>query len=385
LAALTGAALMYFFDPQNGRRRRALLRDRMTHLQRVARDARRVTARDLSARATGLQAQFHRLLDSGRTHPSDAALHDRVRAKLGRVVSHPHAIDVSVRDGVVALSGPILADEAPRLLDYVRGITGVREIRDLLALHAEASNVSALQGGSPRTGDRFELLQDKWSPSARLLTGVTGIGLVGRALATRGLVAKAALLAGSSLLLRAGTNRQLASLAGLGGQTHPIEVQKSILIRAPLADVFEFWTRISDFPRVMSRVREVEQIDERHFHWRVAGPAGAPVEWTSEITRIVPQELIEWRCDQQSAVQHSGRVRFERQGESATRVHLQLRYVPPGGALGHALACLFGADPKRSLDADLMRMKSMLESGKQPHDAAQRRAAAETRRAQRGP
>jgi uncharacterized membrane protein len=62
-----------------------------------------------------------------------------------------------------------------------------------------------------------------------------------------------------------------------------------------------------------------------------------------------------------------------------------LRYLPPGGALGHTLACLFGADPKRSLDADLMRMKSMLESGKLPHDAAQRRAPAETRRAQRGP
>jgi uncharacterized membrane protein len=375
---------MYLFDPQNGRRRRALLRDRMTHLQRVARDARRVTARDLSARATGLHAQLHRLFPSNRTHPSDAALTDRVRAKLGRIVSHPHAIDVSVRDGVVALNGPILADEAPRLLAYVRDITGVREVQDLLALHAEAGNVSALQGGTPRTGDRFELLQDNWSPSARLLTGIAGVGLVGRALATRGLVAKAALLAGSSLLLRAGANRQLASLAGLGGQTHPIEVQKSILIRAPLAEVFEFWTRVNDFPQFMSRVRAVEQIDERHSHWRVAGPAGAPVEWTSEITRIVPQELIEWRCDEQSTVQHSGRVRFESQGEGATRVHLQLRYVPPGGALGHALACLFGADPKRTLDADLMRMKSMLESGKQPHDAAQRRAAVETRRAQRG-
>ena len=127
-------------------------------------------------------------------------------------------------------------------------------------------------------------------------------------------------------------------------------------------------------------MREVDQIDERHFHWRVTGPGGAPVEWTSEITRIVPQELIEWRCDEQSSVQHSGRVRFEREGDSATRVHLQMRYLPPGGPLGHALACLFGADPKRTLDADLMRMKSMLESGKQPHDAAARRNSTEVPR-----
>jgi uncharacterized membrane protein len=296
------------------------------------------------------------------------------------VVSHPHAIDVSVHDGVVTLSGPILAHEAPRLLACAGDVPGVREVRDLLALHEHAGKVSALQGGNPRKGDRFELLQDNWSPSARLLTGMAGLGLIGRALAARGSLSALGLLAGGGLLLRSTTNRGLASLAGLGGHTHPVEVQKSILIRAPLSAVFEFWTRVGDFPQFMSRVRAVEQIDDVHSHWRVAGPAGAPVEWTSEITRIVPQELIEWRCDEHSRVQHSGRVRFEREGENATRVHVQLRYVPPGGVLGHAAACLFGADPKHALDADLMRMKSALENGKQPHDAAARRASVAARR-----
>jgi hypothetical protein len=38
--------------------------------------------------------------------------------------------------------------------------------------------------------------------------------------------------------------------------------------------------------------------------------------------------------------------------------------------LGHLVASLFGADPKSEIDADLVRMKTMIEDGV-PHDAAQ--------------
>jgi uncharacterized membrane protein len=57
-------------------------------------------------------------------------------------------------------------------------------------------------------------------------------------------------------------------------------------------------------------------------------------------------------------------LRFERLPESGTRVDLNFSYVPPAGALGHAVASLFGADPKRALDEDLNRLKTLLETGK---------------------
>jgi hypothetical protein len=37
---------------------------------------------------------------------------------------------------------------------------------------------------------------------------------------------------------------------------------------------------------------------------------------------------------------------------------------------------LFGADPKKEMDEDLMRMKSFIETGCVPHDAAQKESAA---------
>jgi uncharacterized membrane protein len=40
-----------------------------------------------------------------------------------------------------------------------------------------------------------------------------------------------------------------------------------------------------------------------------------------------------------------------------------MAYRPPAGALGHTIAKLFGADPKREMDDDLLRLKSLLERG----------------------
>ena len=37
---------------------------------------------------------------------------------------------------------------------------------------------------------------------------------------------------------------------------------------------------------------------------------------------------------------------------------------PPAGALGHTVASLFGVDPKRAMDEDMVRLKYLLEEGK---------------------
>lgn len=51
-----GTGLMYFFDPQTGRRRRALVRDKGIRLAHEAQEAADVIGRDLSNRAQGLAA-----------------------------------------------------------------------------------------------------------------------------------------------------------------------------------------------------------------------------------------------------------------------------------------------------------------------------------------
>jgi uncharacterized membrane protein len=50
-------------------------------------------------------------------------------------------------------------------------------------------------------------------------------------------------------------------------------------------------------------------------------------------------------------------------------VHIRLTYNPAVGG-GHVVASLFGSDPKSQMDADLVCMKSFIETGKVPSDAA---------------
>jgi uncharacterized membrane protein len=363
-----GAAAMYFLDPHSGRRRRARTKDKLVHAGRVLDRAGRVTARDAQQRVSGLIAGTRRLF--GHEEVPDEVLVGRVRAALGRVVSHPHALEVFVSNGHVAVSGPILAHEARLLLRTIRAVGGVRAVSDELSVHEEAGNISSLQGGVPRTGRRFELLQHNWSPAVRLATGALGAGLLmGAARAKGGLCALLG-LSGGALLARAATNLDFATLAGVG--ENGITVQKTINVEEAPGVVFAFWSDAENFPRFMRNVRDVRQVDGQRSRWTVIGPAGVPVHWTAEVTRVEPDRLIEWCCSSDSDVWHQGRVSFDDNGHGGTRVRVEMSYVPPTGAFGHAVATLFGADPKSEMDADLMRMKSMIESGNPPHDAARR-------------
>jgi uncharacterized membrane protein len=336
------------------------------HAARVVNEGAKVTARDTVHRVQGAWAEARKIFEQEEV--TDDVLIGRVRAELGRVVSHPHAIEVAATGGHVTLIGPILSHEVRPLLRAIRRVAGVRGVSDQLTVYSEPGNVSSLQGGAPRTGRRFELLQENWSPAARMIAGGAGAALMLAAMQSRGGMRTLLGVSGAALLARAAANRGLRSLLGFGDRG--ITVLKTIHVAAPVERVFGFWTDYQNFPRFMHNVREVLQVAENRSHWVVAGPAGVPVQWTAEVTRVVPGEIIEWRSVSDSDVRHEGSVTFETNGDGGTRVSVRLSYVPPAGAFGHAVAAIFGADPKSEMDADLLRMKSMIETGHPPHDAA---------------
>ncbi|MDQ3949093.1 MAG: BON domain-containing protein, partial [Gemmatimonadota bacterium] len=167
-----GVALMYFLDPGRGARRRAIVRDKVVHLAHKTGDAAETTGRDLRNRAQGLAAEVRGRFD--REDVDDDVLVERVRAEMGRAVSHPSSIVVTATEGRVTLSGPILAREVGELLSHVRSVRGVQDVVDQLEVHERADDVPGLQGGTARRGDEFELLQENWTPAARLLVGAAG-------------------------------------------------------------------------------------------------------------------------------------------------------------------------------------------------------------------
>ncbi|MGH8808639.1 MAG: SRPBCC family protein, partial [Noviherbaspirillum sp.] len=155
---------------------------------------------------------------------------------------------------------------------------------------------------------------------------------------------------------------------------------KTIHIAASPETVFDFWSKYENFPHFMSHVREARDLGGGRSHWIVSGPAGIPVEWTSAMTDFTRPERLAWASEADAPVQHTGEIRFEPE-DSGTRVSLHMAYSPPAGAIGHAVASLFGGNPRQQMNEDLMRMKSFIESGIAPRDAAQPLRQADLRQA----
>lgn len=173
-----GAALMFVADPHSGRRRRALTRDQFVRASRKTRDALDATARDVANRTTGVVAAARGRLGEGSV--DDRRLTERVRAKLGRSCSHPHAIDVDAADGTVILRGPILANELDTVLATVRGVRGVRTVTNELETHDSPEGVPALQGVGSVADPSLDILQSHWAPATQAL--VTAAGLTATAI-----------------------------------------------------------------------------------------------------------------------------------------------------------------------------------------------------------
>ncbi|HEV8577796.1 MAG TPA: BON domain-containing protein [Thermoanaerobaculia bacterium] len=175
LGAGLGAGLMYLLDPQGGGRRRALARDKAVHLLKKGGETARKTSRDLGNRTKGRLAEARSSLR--RVAVDDDILRDRVRSKIGRLVSHPSAIEVAAQDGCVVLSGPVLASEVDPLLSAVNSVKGVCGVENRLDVHEQPGNISALQGEGRRRFTR----RDKIGAAL----GAASLGLLAKSLTHR--------------------------------------------------------------------------------------------------------------------------------------------------------------------------------------------------------
>lgn len=141
-ALAAGAFATFFLDPEQGRRRRAIARDRLSSGLRRAADSSQALAHGLRNRTGGLVAGARRRLSP--VPVSDDVLAERVRARMGHIVSHS-SIDVQAVQGEVTLRGPVLDTEIEGLLRAVRAVPGVHGVVNQLEPHPRPGNIPGLQ------------------------------------------------------------------------------------------------------------------------------------------------------------------------------------------------------------------------------------------------
>jgi osmotically-inducible protein OsmY len=132
-AAMGGAALAYFFDPQQGRRRRHGTRDRALSLVKHGTKRGRKLVHHISADTRGYveRAKHAR---GGADELDDATLVDKVESIVFRTRDVPKGqINVNAENGVVFLRGEVDRPELVEALESrVRKVRGVRGVENLL-------------------------------------------------------------------------------------------------------------------------------------------------------------------------------------------------------------------------------------------------------------
>ncbi len=165
--------------------------------------------------------------------------------------------------------------------------------------------------------------------------------------------------AGGMLVLR-------AALRSRKGPRH-VHVQKTFTIMKPANEVYAFWRKFDNLPRIMTHLEDVRAIDRRYSHWKARGPMNMTLEWDAEIIDERENEFIVWRSCAGSDIENRGSVQFfpTLNGE-ATEISVALDYEPPAGKAGVLFARIFGADPEQQVREDLRAFKALMEAGEIP-------------------
>lgn len=128
--ALLGAGLMYLLDPQGGGRRRALITDKAAHARARAGERIGGSAKDVRNRSRGMLAEARSRLRPDEV--SDDVLEARVRSELGHAIDYAGSITVVAQDGRVMVGGPVIEQDAERVIATVRRVRGVQAVEDQL-------------------------------------------------------------------------------------------------------------------------------------------------------------------------------------------------------------------------------------------------------------
>jgi uncharacterized membrane protein len=141
-------------------------------------------------------------------------------------------------------------------------------------------------------------------------------------------------------------------------------IEKTIDVDVPVSVAYDQWTQFEEFPRFMTGVKEVRQLDDGHVHW-VAEIGGERKEWDAEIVEQEPDRVVAWRST--GGLGNRGRVEFEPMDSGArTRVSVEMDYETEG--MKESLGAFVGTD-SRQVEKDLERFRELVEARQAPTGA----------------
>lgn len=184
------------------------------------------------------------------------------------------------------------------------------------------------------------------------------VALAGGALVYRGITGHCT---GYQLL---GVNTAVKHNRAIGVRAqHGVKVERSLTVNRSADELFRYWRKLENLPKIMDHLVTVRELDGNRSHWVAKGLLGSTVEWAAEIHNEREGEMIAWRSLPGAQVDTAGSVHFEpAENGGGTTVRVSLKYDPPGGKVGATIATLLGDGVEQHLHEDLQRFKQAMEA-----------------------
>jgi uncharacterized membrane protein len=178
----------------------------------------------------------------------------------------------------------------------------------------------------------------------------------------------------SPLYERLGRQRRLPKGRATWPGGRGIRIAEAITINRPVGEVYRAYRDMETLPQFMQHLEVVSPVGERRTLWtaRTGGPIPLRLQWEAEIVAERENEMLSWRSVPGSDIDIAGAVLFApAPGGRGTELRAVLTYIPPGGALGLAVASAFRAVTAQQIKNDLWRFKNVMETGEVPTVAGQ--------------
>ncbi|MFC4550582.1 MULTISPECIES: SRPBCC family protein [Halorussus] len=203
----------------------------------------------------------------------------------------------------------------------------------------------------------------------RVATAALGATLAVLGLRRRTLGGIAASVAGGWLVYRslAGGDSGADERGGSGATTGATTVERTVTVGESADELYEFWRDPENAADVWGHFAEVTSVGEDRQRWRAELPFGRTATWETRIVEDRSGEFLRWESAPDARLSAEGSVAFRpAPGNRGTEVTLRVRFDPPGGSVGHAVAERLGVVSSAVVGTALQRFKSLAETGEYP-------------------
>lgn len=144
------------------------------------------------------------------------------------------------------------------------------------------------------------------------------------------------------------------------------DIRAAVTIGRPADELRALWLDPATQAGIWSHFARVSATDDGAADWVAAGPAGSEYRWR---TRLADggAEGVRWASEDGADLPNTGVLAFRpAPGDRGTEAHLDVRFDPPGGLIGDALAKLFPIAPREIVRTALYRFRALATTGEIP-------------------